>query len=209
MASAETILDQLELCLAAAPQHAAKLTDRQIESMGRAWAEGLDDIPDPLLIAACRNHRDQSHWLPAPADIRASAVALMKLVSPANETALEAWNTVKKAILRHGTLGEWHPELGTYGEYGPVTFANPVTASIVRRLGWVNICEDASPESVIRAQFERYYDAEMTRLTSSAAQSAEIKTFVAELKAAQSVPQLTSRHDMQGIIRQIAEARQA
>lgn len=194
MATPEVIRTQLKRMLAALPQHAAKLSDAQIVDMLEVWQEDLADLDDALLVAACRNHRDGSQWLPSIAEIRASAVSLMRQASPANQIAGEAWGDVKKA-------------LGTTGYYNLPVFANPATAAVVRRMGWRNICMDDGPEGVLRAQFERMYDAEIQRLENQVQQSPAVRAFVEAMRVGQA-PALDAP-DAQAMIRQIAEARRA
>lgn len=194
MATPEVIRTQLKRMLAALPQHAAKLSDAQIVDMLEVWQEDLADLDDALLVAACRNHRERSQWLPSIAEIRASAVSLMRQASPANQIAGEAWGDVKKA-------------LGTTGYYNLPVFANPATAAVVRRMGWRNICMDDGPEGVLRAQFERMYDAEIQRLEDQVQQSPAVRAFVEAMRVGQA-PALDAP-DAQAMIRQIAEAKRA
>lgn len=192
MATPSSISKELRRMLAAYPQHAAKLDTAQVAAMLEVWQEDLADLPDDLLIAACRNHRERSQWLPSIAEIRASAVSLMRQASPASQIAGEAWGDVKRAI-------------ASVGYYDTPQFANPATAAVVRRMGWRTICLDEGPEGVIRAQFERMYDAEIGRLESKVQQSAAVRDFVAAMTPPTS-GQLPAPGDAQAIINRLAEA---
>lgn len=193
MATPETIRTQLKRMLAAYPQHASKLSDGQIVDMLEVWQEDLADLDDSLLVVACRNHRERSQWLPSIAEIRASAVSLMRQASPAAQIAGEAWLDVKREMSR------------VCGIYGKPEFTNPATAAVVRRMGWREICLDDGPEGVIRAQFERMYNAEIERLEVKVQQSATVREFVAAMTASQS-PALPSG-DTGAVIAKLAEAK--
>lgn len=63
--------------------------------------------------------------------------------------AAEAWADVEAQILATGYIGS--PQ-----------FANPITAAVVRSMGWRNLCASEQPW-VERAQFMRMYDQRMQR----------------------------------------------
>jgi len=176
MASARLVRSLLNNVLAAYPQHTAKLQADMIASMAQVWMEHLSDLDDALLTAAVKNHIERSQWLPSIAEIRASAVSLVRQASPAAQIASEAWGEVKKAI-------------SGVGYYGKPQFDNPATAAVVRRMGWRDICLDDGPEGVIRAQFERMYNAEIERMEGKVQQSATVRQFVEAMTASQA-PQL-------------------
>ncbi len=192
MATPSSISKELRRMLAAYPQHAAKLDATQIAAMLEVWQEDLIDLPDDLLIASCRNHRERSQWLPSIAEIRASAVSLMRQASPANQIAGEAWGDVKQAI-------------ASVGYYSLPQFDNPATAAAVRRMGWREICLDDGPEGVIRAQFERMYNAEIERMEGKVQQSATVREFVAAMTAPTN-GQLPSP-EAQAVIKKLAEVK--
>lgn len=192
MATPSSISKELRRMLAAYPQHAAKLDATQIAAMLEVWLEDLADLPDDLLIASCRNHRERSQWLPSIAEIRASAVSLMRQASPANQIAGEAWGDVKQAI-------------ASVGYYSLPQFDNPATAAAVRRMGWREICLDDGPEGVIRAQFERMYNAEIERMEGKVQQSATVREFVAAMTAPAN-GQLPSP-EAQAVIKKLAEVK--
>lgn len=193
MATHNTIRDQLRLILAAYPQHTSKLSDQEKVDMLRVWIEDLTDIDDALLIAACRNYRERSQWLPSISEIRNSAVSLMRQASPARQTASEAWGDVRQAISR-------------IGSYGSPQFDNPATAAVVRRMGWRDICMDEGPSAVLRAQFERMYDAEIERLENKVRQSPQTRAFIAGADSALlSEPDNNSRFN--AIVAQIANSK--
>ena len=194
MATPETIRTQLKRTLAAYPQHAAKLTDSQIVDMLDVWQDDLADLEDSLLVMALRNHRERSQWLPSIAEIRSSAVSLMRQASPANQIAGEAWGDVKRAI-------------ASVGYYDLPQFDNPATAAVVRRMGWRTICLDDGPEGVLRAQFERMYDAEIGRMEGKVQQSPAVRGFVDAMTASQA-PQIAVP-DAQAVIKRLAEGKRS
>lgn len=192
MATPSTINRELRRMLAAYPQHVARIEREQLAMMAEVWQDDLSDLDDNLLTVACRNHRERSQWLPSIAEIRASAVSLMRQASPAAQTASEAWGDVKKAIRQVGYVGI--PQ-----------FDNPATAAVVKRMGWMEICQDDGPEGVIRAQFERIYDAEIGRMESKVTQSPEVRAFIASITPPANGQ--IAAGDAQDIIKQIAEAK--
>lgn len=215
MATISAIAQELKRMLAAYPQHTARLSSEQIIDMAEVWQSDLADLPDALLGAACRNHREHSQWLPSIAEIRASAVSLMRQASPAHQTAGEAWGEVKRAVRTYGSYGVTviDEASGQVRQEAPA-FANPVTAAVIRRMGWKEFCMSEDPEAVNRAQFERFYNSEIERLEATAAQSPAVAAFVQSMTAGQQAlpepgqPVRSSTGQPVGaIIHQIAEAR--
>lgn len=176
----DTITRLLRHTLAAYPSHTARLSDAQIRDMQEVWLEMLGDLPADLLAAAVRSHIERSQWLPSVAEIRQAAVRLMRQGSPAQESAIDAWGSVKREVRR-------------VGSYGAPYFVNPITARVVQRMGWREICLSEDPEAVVRAQFERYYNAEMTRAEEQAGMSADLRDFLATLSGQFLAPPRVSR----------------
>ena len=194
MANQKLIRNLLNQTLMAYPQHTAKLPENMIAGMVDVWLEHLSDLPDDLLTVAVKNHIERSQWLPSIAEIRASAVSLMRQASPARQSASEAWGDVKSAIRSIGYVGS--PE-----------FDNPATAAVVRRMGWRDICMDDGPEGVIRAQFERMYNAEIERMESAVQQSPAVRDFIGAMTI--NPDRQIAPGDTSSVIRRIAEARRA
>ena len=193
MATPETIRNQLKRILAAYPQHAAKLTDSQIVDMLDVWQEDLADLEDGLLVIALRNHRERSQWLPSIAEIRASAVSLMRQASPADQDWNEAYAELQRLILSVGYIGK--PD-----------FANPALAETVRTLGgWQQVCWNEDPEGVFRGQFRDVYQVVIARMERKVTQSPSVREFVAAMTPPAN-GQITAP-DANDIIHQIAEAR--
>jgi hypothetical protein len=190
MATPEVIKTQLKRTLAAYPQHAAKLSDAQIVDMLDVWQESLADIEDALLVMALRNHRDQSQWLPAISEIRASAMSLMRQASPADQD----WNEAYAELQR---------QIGLVGYIGKPNFANPALAETVRTLGgWQQVCWNEDPEGVFRGQFRDVYQVVISRMERKVQQSGAVRQFIDAMKADQA-PALPSG-DAMALIAQTA-----
>ena len=190
MANRETVLLAVKHILTAYPKERAKLGQDAIKSMFEIWPEYLSDLDDTLLLAAVQEHVTHSQWLPSIAEIRSAAVGIMRQASPAHQSAIDAWGEVKRAIRQ-------------VGSYGVPTFANPITTKVVQRMGWRVICFDDGPEGVIRAQFERYYNAEIERAERLAAQSPAVTAFVASMEADRFTP-LPAPRDSGQVIANVA-----
>lgn len=193
MANDTTIRNELKRMLASFPQHSARFTEAQIGDMLEVWLEDLADLPDDLLKAACKNHRERSQWLPSIAEIRASAVSLMRQASPADQDWNEAYAELQTAIRRYGyvTVPEW---------------TNPALAETVKTLGgWQAVCFNEDLEGVFRAQFREVYAVVIAKMERKVTQSPEVRAFIASMTAP--VNGQLEAGDAQDIIRRIAEAK--
>lgn len=194
MANPETIRAQLKRILAAYPQHAAKLTDGQIVDMLDVWQEDLADLEDGLLVIALRNHRERSQWLPSIAEIRASAVSLMRQASPADQDWNEAYAELQRLILAVGYTGK--PD-----------FANPALAETVRTLGgWQQVCWNEDPDGVFRAQFRDVYQVVIARMERKVQQSSAVRDFIAAMTPPVN-GQLPEPGEAHGVIKRLAEGK--
>ncbi len=193
MATQSTINAELRRMLAAYPQHAAKLDKATLGSMLEVWQEDLADLDDNLLTMACRNHRERSQWLPSIAEIRASAVSLMRQASPADQDWNEAYAELQKAIRRYGyvTVPEW---------------TNPALAETVKTLGgWQAVCFNEDPEGVFRAQFRDVYAVVIGRMERKVTQSPEVREFIDSMKIP--ADHQLEAGDAVGLIKRLAEAK--
>ena len=180
--------------LAAYPQHAAKLDAAQLTSMLEVWQEDLADLPDDLFIVACRNHRERSQWLPSIAEIRASAVSLMRQASPADQDWNEAYSDLQRLI-------------SSVGYTGKPDFANPALAETVRTLGgWQQVCWNEDPEGVFRGQFRDVYQVVIARMERKVQQSATVREFIAAMTPPAN-GQLPAPNDTQDVIKRLAEGK--
>ena len=195
MANDTTIRNELKRMLAALPQHSARFTEAQIGDMLEVWLEDLADLPDDLLKVACKNHRERSQWLPSIAEIRASAVSLMRQASPADQDWNEAWAELQRQILRVGYVGvpEW---------------TNPALAETVKTLGgWRAVCMNEDPEGVARAQFRDVYQIVIGRMERKVTQSPEVRGFIESMRIP--ADRQLEAGDAVDLIKQLAEAKRA
>lgn len=195
MANDTTIRNELKRMLAALPQHSARFTEAQIGDMLEVWLEDLADLPDDLLKAACKNHRERSQWLPSIAEIRASAVSLMRQASPADQDWNEAWAEMQRQILRVGYVGvpEW---------------TNPALAETVKTLGgWQAVCFNEDPEGVARAQFRETYQIVIGRMERKVTQSPEVRGFIESMRIP--ADRQLEAGDAVDLIKRLAEAKRA
>lgn len=113
------------------------------------WFKQLEDIPYNVAEIALNKWVAMNTWSPSIADIRKTANGLTR---GEEKTAGEAWADVVASF-------------GPYGRYR-ITEAlesfDEVTRKVVKQIGYVNICDSENP-SVIMAQFERMYNAEVER----------------------------------------------
>ena len=172
MATPSEISTELRRILAAYPQHAARLQSQSLTAMLEVWQSDLADLPADLLAMACRNHRERSQWLPSIAEIRASAVSLMRQASPADQDWNDAYAELKRSILSVGydrPVPEW---------------SNPALAQTVKTLGgWRAVCHNDDPEGVFRAQFRDTYNIVIARMERGVQQSATVREFIGAMSA--------------------------
>lgn len=195
MATQSTISAELRRMLAAYPQHAAKLDKATLGSMLEVWQEDLSDLDDNLLVMACRNHRERSQWLPSIAEIRASAVSLMRQSSPSDQDWNEAYAELQLQIRRLGYVGapEW---------------TNPALAETVRTLGgWVAVCFNEDPEGVFRKQFKDVYEVVIERMERKVTQSPEVRGFIDSMRIP--AERQLEAGDATDLIKRLAEAKRA
>lgn len=194
MATLSEISTELRRTLAAYPQHAARLDKEQLALMLEVWQESLMDLPADLLKMAVKNHIERSQWLPSIAEIRASAVSLMRQASPADQDWNEAYAELQRLVLAVGYTGK--PE-----------FANPALVETVRTLGgWQQVCWNEDPEGVFRAQFRDVYQVVIGRMERKVQQSSTVREFIAAMTP-QENRLLPEPGEAQGIIKRLAEAK--
>jgi hypothetical protein len=193
MATVDEINTELREMLASYPQHAAKLDKSQLSAMRDVWQKRLADLPPELLAMACANHIERSQWLPSIAEIRASAVSLMRQSSPADQDWNEAYAEMQRQILRVGYVGvpEW---------------TNPALAETVKTLGgWRSVCMNEDPEGVARAQFRDVYQIVIGRMERKVTQSPEVRGFIESMRIP--ADHQLEAGDAQDLIKRLAEAK--
>jgi hypothetical protein len=194
MATLSEISTELRRTLAAYPQHAARLDKEQIAMMLEVWQESLMDLPADLLKMAVKNHIERSQWLPSIAEIRASAVSLMRQASPADHDWNEAYAELQRLVLAVGYTGK--PE-----------FTNPALAETVRTLGgWQQVCWNEDPEGVFRGQFRDVYQVVIGRMERKVQQSSTVREFIAAMTP-QENRLLPEPGEAQDIIRRLADGK--
>jgi len=106
------------------------------------YVQMLQDLPANVLFAAVHQCIAECRFFPTVAEIRERARA----IQPAAQipSAAEAWEEVMREVRR-------------VGYYGVPAFENPITARVVKALGWREICMS---ENVVadRAHFMRMYE---------------------------------------------------
>jgi hypothetical protein len=120
----------------------ATITKQSLE----AFARRLIDLPFEVAHAAVEACIAEGRFMPTIAEIRAKASELLDDAPAADE----AWGEVQRAIMRHGT-------------YGKPEFSHARIQAIVRRMGWLALCQSEN-DSTDRAHFVRYYEAETGRI---------------------------------------------
>lgn len=113
------------------------------------WYALLKDIPYQVAQEAVMRHVRTCKFPPAPSEIIEQAV---NAVEPEQDTWSCAWGFVQKAI-RY---------CGTWGEMQAMAMLDPLTRTIVRRLGYKNLCLSENPMAD-RANFRTAYEQEQKR----------------------------------------------
>ena len=207
MATSDEINTELREMLASYPQHAAKLDKSQLSAMRDVWQKRLADLPSELLAMACANHIERSQWLPSIAEIRASAVSLMRQASPADQGWNEAYAEMQLQIRRVGYVGisEWSEAEGKFVSRPP-EFTNPALAETVKTLGgWKAVCMNEDPEGVFRAQFREVYAIVIGRMERKVTQSPEVRGFIENMRIP--ADRQLEAGDAVDLIKRLAEAK--
>lgn len=153
MATERTIKQVMALLSAAYPDHWNKLSVEQVGQLLTLYGRTLADIDDALLEQATLRHIAQSQWFPKVSELRSAATAL---ALPPGLDPAEAWEQVRRAIHRYG-----------YYHDGIPPFDDPLTAAVVRQMGWRDLCTSEFP-TADRARFLEAYARQQTRTVSSA-----------------------------------------
>lgn len=193
MASARLVRSLLNEVLTSYPQHVSRLSSETIAAMPEVWIDHLSDLDDTLLTMAIKNHIERSQWIPSIAEIRASAVSLMRQASPADQDWNEAWAEMQRQILRVGYIGvpEW---------------TNPALAETVKTLGgWRAVCMNEDPEGVARAQFRDVYQIVIGRMERKVTQSPEVRGFIENMRIP--ADRQLEAGDAVDLIKRLAEAK--
>lgn len=194
MATPSEISIELRRMLAAYPQFSTKQTPEALKAMLEVWQSDLADLPADLLTMACRNYRERGIFPPSIAEIRSSAVSLMRQASPADQDWNDAYAELQRAIRRVGYTGtpEW---------------TNPALAQTVATMGgWWAVCQNEDPEGVFRAQFRDTYTIVIARMERKVQQSSAVREFIASMSAGAltALPERSVNGIVAGIARQLS-----
>jgi len=109
----------------------------------QVWYEMLGDLEYSIVNIAIKKLIMQNTFPPSIAEVRK---AVTELMNPEQVTSSEAWGEVTRAIRNYGY----------YCEEEALASMSPITAQLVRYMGWREICmsEDIG---VIRGQFLKMY----------------------------------------------------
>lgn len=110
----------------------------------QVWYEMLGDLDYDVANIAIKKIIMLNTFPPAIAEVRKAAI---EISSPMGLTAAEAWGEVIRAIR----------DYGYYREKEAMASMSPITAQVVRYLGWREICLSEEPE-ILRAHFLKMYD---------------------------------------------------
>ena len=115
----------------------------------QVWHEMLGDLDYSLASLAIKKLILESTFPPSIAEVRKAAVEIQ---TPEQTTGAQSWGEVITAIRN----------FGHYREEEALASLSPVTAQVVRYMGWREICLNSEP-GVARGQFLRMYDQIVTR----------------------------------------------
>lgn len=132
------------------PRDAAYNDPAKVANTAEVWTMLLEDLPAPLVLAAVKKHCLTSKFPPTIAEIRDAATVTVR--PDLQVTPMEAWGEVTKAIRR----------FGYYREEDALASLSEQTRSVVKAIGWKDICVSEEPD-IIRGQFRRAYETMATR----------------------------------------------
>lgn len=159
------------------------------EVMVDIWYECLKDIDIKVGIAAIKKNILESPFPPTIADIR-KQVSEVTTSEKDRLDGAEGWGEVIKAIR----------EYGYYREKEALESMSPVTAKVVKYMGWQEICHGDKID-VVRGQFLRMYDTVAERERQDRLLPMEFKRDMEQLATKnKSIQGLINGMDMKNII---------
>jgi hypothetical protein len=198
MATSEAIRQVLAILSVEYPDHVNKMSPEQLRNLRGLYRETLADLDDETLRAAALRHIASSQWFPKVSELREAAVRVTR--QPAIDP-MEAWEAVRRAISKWGSYGVpfYNEETNEFGWTLP-TFDDPLTAKIVKQMGWRNLCLSEDTEAMSdRARFLDAY----ARQASNAHKQDVLPDGLKD--GALGYPLIEG--GVQGVIRQLAEAK--
>lgn len=125
------------------------------------WYELLKDLPAEQAFAAIKRHAQTSRWPPAIADIRSQAVDMQT----SGEDWSDGWDKLQTAIRKYGY----------YNEQAALDSMDEMTRTVVKRLGWKQICTtDLDDMMALRANFRMIYQEKTQKAKKDAAVSRDL-----------------------------------
>jgi len=116
------------------------------EVMVSLWHELLKDLDFKIAKLAVKKLILESPFSPTIADVRKRAIEIM--TPPENRiNASEAWGEVMDAI----------QYIGYYRQKDALESMSPITAKVIKYMGWQEICLSERPD-VVRGQFLKMYE---------------------------------------------------
>ena len=126
------------------------------------WFEALKDLDFDMAMASVKKHMQTSRWSPTISEIREGAVGIVR----PQTTWSDGWEQVRKAIGRFGYCNE-HEALESMDD---------LTRTVVKRLGWIQICTtELDDVPSLRANFRMIYEELSDRENKEALLSDELK----------------------------------
>lgn len=111
----------------------------------QVWHEMLGDLDYSIASMAIKKLIMQNTFPPSIAEVRKAAI---EMINPERVTSSEAWGEVTRAIRN----------FGYYREEEALANMSPITARVVRYMGWRDICLSEEPSGVLRGQFLKMYE---------------------------------------------------
>lgn len=108
------------------------------------WSEMLKDVPYPIAELAAKKLISESPYPPVISDMRKHIAEISK---PNIQNAAEAWGEVTSCIKKYGS----------YREIDSLQEMSPLTAKVVKMIGYREICLSDEP-GVVRGQFTKMYE---------------------------------------------------
>ncbi|MCX7771949.1 MAG: replicative helicase loader/inhibitor, partial [Clostridia bacterium] len=136
---------ELEMCKLMTVIAAAYPRFEVDEFKSRVWLEMLGDLPYEVAQMAVKKLIMESQYPPTIADVRQQVASLIEMSSGVKDEAA-AWGEVTRAIKL----------LGYYREEEALASLSPMTAKVVRMIGWKEICQ-CEKVDVMRGQFLKMY----------------------------------------------------
>ena len=133
----------------------------------KVWYELLKDIPYELANISIQRHMATNKFPPTVAEIREGVV---KCVTKPTDWA-SGWEQVRKAISKYGI----------YRAQEAYDSMDDITQSVVKRLGWKEICESENYMHD-RANFRMTYEQEQARQKETAVLTAELNRQIDSLQ---------------------------